>query len=170
VPACSRDCLETRRKPRPIRVLRRALRRSPRFVLQEHRRAPQSASRRRSRSLERAIARRAPAVELRPGSAHARSGAGWMRCSCAGAYAAGRLRPATRRVTLKPVPPQACSAVTARRLIALGHVEKGGRYIGARPRRRGTVRPGWLEFYLFFAAYLSDDSACRRGRTPRRWY
>jgi len=122
------------------------------IVLQEHRRGlnPRAGD---EPSLERALRAARHAVELRPGSAHAHQAlmdALFMR----GAYALA-LEAGDKAVTLNPYHPSVLGCYGAR-LIALGHVEKGGRYM-REAAQAGTVRPGWLEFYLFFAAYLSDD-------------
>ena len=60
-----------------------------------------------------------------------------------------------KAVKLNPYHPSVLGCYGAR-LIALGEVEKGGRYV-RQAAQAGAVRPGWLEFFLFLASYLADD-------------
>jgi tetratricopeptide (TPR) repeat protein len=122
------------------------------ILLQEHRHGlnPRAGD---EPPLERALRAARRAVEVRPGSAHAHQALMdtlFMRGEYAAALDAGE-----KAVTLNPYHPSVLGCYGAR-LIALGHVEKGARYL-REAAQASPVRPGWLEFYLFLAAYLSDD-------------
>ena len=122
------------------------------IALQEHRRGlnqrPDDAP-----ALDRALQAARRAVEVKPGSAHAHQALMdtlFLRGEYALALDAGE-----KAVTLNPYHPSVLGCYGAR-LIALGDVEKGGRYV-REAAQAGAVRPGWLEFFLFFASYLADD-------------
>ena len=150
-----RDCLERATEADPAsRPDYAAL---AEIVLQEHRRGlnPRAGD---APPLERALQAARRAVEIRPGSAHAHQAlmdALFVRGEYALAIEAGE-----RAVTLNPYDPSVLGCYGAR-LIALGeHGER--RPLSARGREAGAVRPGWLDFFLFLAAYLADDHARRR--------
>jgi tetratricopeptide (TPR) repeat protein len=122
------------------------------ILLQEHRRslnlragdAP---------ALDRALLAARRAVELRPGSARAYQAlmdVHFLRGDHALAIEAGE-----RALALNPYSPHILAGYGAR-LIALGELEKGARLI-REAATAGAVRPAWHDFYLFLAAYLSDD-------------
>jgi tetratricopeptide (TPR) repeat protein len=122
------------------------------ILLQEHRRrlnlragdAP---------PLDRALAAARRAVELRPGSARAYQAlmdVHFLRGDHALALEAGE-----RAFALNPYSPTILACYGAR-LIALGELEKGARLI-REAATAAAVRPAWHDFYLFLAAYLSDD-------------
>lgn len=122
------------------------------ILLQEHRR---NLNRRAGDppALDRALQAARRAVEVRPGSAHAHQALMdtlFMRGEYALALDAGE-----KAVTLNPYHPSVLGCYGAR-LIALGEIEKGGRYV-REAAQAGAVRPSWLEFYLFLASYLADD-------------
>jgi tetratricopeptide (TPR) repeat protein len=122
------------------------------IVLQEHRRGlnPRAGD---EPPLERALQAARRAVELKPGSARAYQAlmdVHFLRGDHALALEAGE-----KAVTLNPYHPSVLGCYGAR-LIALGDVERGGRYV-REAAQAGAVRPGWLEFYLFLASYLADD-------------
>lgn len=122
------------------------------IALQEHRRGlnlrPGDAP-----ALDRALQAARRAVEVRPGSAHAHQ-ALMDTLFFRGEYALA-LDAGEKAVTLNPYHPSVLGCYGAR-LIALGHVERGRRYV-REAAQAGAVRPGWLEFFLFLAAYLADD-------------
>ena len=145
-----RDCLERATEADPSFAAGFAA--LAEIVLQEHRRGlnPRAGD---EPPLERALRAARRAVEVTPGSAHAHQALMdtlFMRGEYALALEAGE-----KAVTLNPYHPSVLGCYGAR-LIALGHVEKGARYL-REAAQGGAVRPGWLEFYLFLAAYLSDD-------------
>jgi hypothetical protein len=122
------------------------------IVLQEHRRglnwrigdAP---------PLDRALAAARRAVELRPGSARAYQAlmdVHFLRGDHALSIEAGE-----KAVMLNPYNPNILACYGAR-LLALGDVEKGAR-LTREAATAGAVRPAWHEFFLFLAAYLTDD-------------
>jgi tetratricopeptide (TPR) repeat protein len=122
------------------------------ILLQEHRRrlnlragdAP---------PLDRALAAARRAVELRPGSARAYQAlmdVHFLRGDHALALEAGE-----RAIALNPYSPNILACYGAR-LIALGELEKGARLM-REAATAAAVRPPWHDFYLFLAAYLSDD-------------
>ena len=122
------------------------------IALQEHRRGlnqrPDDTP-----ALDRALQAARRAVEVRPGSAHAHQALMdtlFFRGDYALALDAGE-----KAVTLNPYHPSVLGCYGAR-LIALGDIEKGGRYV-REAAQAGAVRPGWLEFFLFLAAYLAED-------------
>jgi tetratricopeptide (TPR) repeat protein len=105
--------------------------------------------------IDRALQAARRAVELKPGSARAYQAlmdVYFLRGDHALALEAGE-----KAVTLNPYNPNILACYGAR-LIALGEVEKGARLL-----REGAahlvVRPPWMEFHLFVAAYFSDDWA-----------
>ena len=122
------------------------------IVLQEHRRGfnPRPGD---APPLDRALQAARRAVEVRPGSAHAHQ-ALMDTLFFRGEYALA-LDAGEKAVTLNPYHPSVLGCYGAR-LIALGDFEKGGRYV-REAAQAGAVRPGWLEFFLFLAAYLADD-------------
>jgi tetratricopeptide (TPR) repeat protein len=145
-----RDCLERATEADPSFAAGFAA--LAEIVLQEYRRGlnPRAGD---EPPLERALRAARRAVEVRPGSAHAHQALMdtlFMRGEYAAALDAGE-----KAVTLNPYHPSVLGCYGAR-LIALGHVEKGARYV-REAAQASPVRPGWLEFYLFLAAYLSDD-------------
>ena len=122
------------------------------IALQEHRRGvnPRPGD---APPLDRALQAARRAVEVRPGSAHAHQ-ALMDTLFFRGEYALA-LDAGEKAVTLNPYHPSVLGCYGAR-LIALGEVEKGGRYV-REAAQAGAVRPGWLEFFLFLASYLADD-------------
>lgn len=103
--------------------------------------------------VDRALQAARRAVELRPGSARAYQAlmdVYFVRGEHALALEAGE-----KAVTLNPYNPNILACYGAR-LVALGEVEKGARYL-REAATAGAVRPAWHEFYLFVAAYLSSD-------------
>jgi tetratricopeptide (TPR) repeat protein len=122
------------------------------IVLQEHRRGlnPRAGD---APPLDRALRAARRAVELRPGSARAYQtlmDVLFLRGDHALALDAGE-----KAVQLNPYNPHILACYGAR-LIALGEVEKGGRLM-REAAAASAVRPAWHDFYLFLAAYLSDD-------------
>jgi tetratricopeptide (TPR) repeat protein len=122
------------------------------ILLQEHRRSlnlrPGDAP-----ALDRALLAARRAVELRPGSGrayHALMDVHFLRGDHTLAIDAGE-----RALTLNPYSPHILAGYGAR-LIALGELERGARLI-REAATAGAVRPAWHDFYLFLAAYLSDD-------------
>ena len=122
------------------------------IILQEHRQRlnvrPGDAP-----ALDRAMRAARRAVELKPGSAYAYQAlmdVHFRRGEFALALEAGE-----KGVTLNPYHPHVLGCYGAR-LVALGQVEKGGRYLREAADAL-SVRPAWLEFYLFLASYLADD-------------
>jgi len=103
--------------------------------------------------LERAMRAARRAVELRPGSAYAYQAlmdVHFRRGEYALALEAGE-----KGVTLNPYHPHVLGCYGAR-LVALGQVEKGARYLREAADAL-SVRPAWLEFYLFLASYMAND-------------
>ncbi len=122
------------------------------IALQEHRRGLNLRSGD-APALDRALQAARRAVEVRPGSAHAHQALMdtlFFRGEYASALDAG-----DKAVKLNPYHPSVLGCYGAR-LIALGEVEKGGRYV-REAAQAGAVRPNWLEFFLFLASYLADD-------------
>jgi tetratricopeptide (TPR) repeat protein len=103
--------------------------------------------------LERAFRAARRAVELRPGSA--RSHQVLMEVLFLRGEGALALEAGEKAVSLNPYNPNIVACYGAR-LIALGEVEKGARYIRS-ASAAAAVRPAWHDFYLFLAAYLTDD-------------
>jgi len=104
-------------------------------------------------ALDRAIAAARRAVELKPGSALAHQAlmdVFFVRGEYGPALEAG-----ARAVVLNPYNPNVLGCYGAR-LLSLGEVEKGARYV-REAAQAGAVRPAWLEFFLFVAAYLQDN-------------
>jgi tetratricopeptide (TPR) repeat protein len=145
-----RDCLERATAADPGFAL--AYSALAEIVLQEHRRglnlragdAP---------PLERALRAARRAVELRPGSARAHQtlmDVHFLRGEHALAVEAGE-----KAVMLNPYNPHILACYGAR-LVSLGEVEKGGRYL-REAALAGAVRPAWHDFFLFLAAYLMND-------------
>lgn len=122
------------------------------IALQEHRRGlnPRPGE---APALDRALQAARRAVETRPGSAHAHQ-ALMDTLFFRGEYALA-LDAGDKAVKLNPYHPSVLGCYGAR-LIALGEVEKGARYV-REAAQAGAVRPGWLEFFLFLASYLADD-------------
>jgi len=103
--------------------------------------------------LERALRAARRAVELRPGSARgyqALMDVYFLQGEYALTLAAGE-----KAVTLNPYNPNTLACYGAR-LISLGEVEKGARVLKEAVADI-VVRPPWIDFYLFLAAYLTDD-------------
>jgi tetratricopeptide (TPR) repeat protein len=122
------------------------------IILQEHRRGlnPRAGD---APPLERALRAARRAVELRPGSARAYQtlmDVLFLRGDHALALDAGE-----KAVQLNPYNPHILACYGAR-LIALGELEKGARLMHE-AAAAGAVRPAWHDFFLFLAAYLSDD-------------
>ncbi|HMK79114.1 MAG TPA: hypothetical protein VK438_05665 [Xanthobacteraceae bacterium] len=104
-------------------------------------------------ALERATRAARRAVELKPGSAYAYQAlmdVHFLRGEYALALQAGE-----RAVTLNPYHPNMLGCYGAR-LVALGQVEKGARYL-REAADAFSVRPAWLEFHLFLASYMLND-------------
>jgi Flp pilus assembly protein TadD len=121
-------------------------------TLQEYRRglAPRASD---APPLERAFRAARRAVELRPGSA--RSHQVLMEVLFLRGEGALALEAGEKAVSLNPYNPSIVACYGAR-LIALGEVEKGARYIRS-ASAAAAVRPPWHDFFLFLAAYLTDD-------------
>ena len=122
------------------------------ITLQEHRRgySPRPGD---APPLDRALQAARRAVEVRPGSAHAHQ-ALMDTLFFRGEYALA-LDAGDKAVKLNPYHPSVLGCYGAR-LIALGEIERGSRYVHE-AAQAGAVRPGWLEFFLFLASYLADD-------------
>jgi tetratricopeptide (TPR) repeat protein len=103
--------------------------------------------------LDRALRAARRAVELKPGSARAYQAlmdVSFLRGEYALTMAAGE-----KAVTLNPYNPNTLACYAAR-LLSLGEVEKGARILKEAVADI-VVRPPWVDFYLFLAAYLVDD-------------
>jgi tetratricopeptide (TPR) repeat protein len=104
-------------------------------------------------ALDRALASARRAVEIKPGSAHGHQALMdvlFLRGDHALALEAGE-----KALSLNPYNPNILACYGAR-LIALGHLEKGGRLM-REAAAASAVRPAWHDFFLFLAAYLSGD-------------
>jgi TolB-like protein/tetratricopeptide (TPR) repeat protein len=147
-----RDCLERATEADPSFATGFAM--LTEIILQEDRRGlnlrPGDAP-----PLERALRAARRACEIKPGSAQVHQAlmdAHFSRGEYALALEAGE-----RAATLNPYNPNILALYGAR-LISLGEQEKGARLI----KEAGeliAVRPAWMDFYLFLAAYLVDDRA-----------
>jgi tetratricopeptide (TPR) repeat protein len=150
--AHARDCLERAIEADPSFATGFAM--LTEIILQEDRRGlnlrPGDAP-----PLERALRAARRACEIKPGSAQVHQAlmdAYFSRGEYALALEAGE-----RAATLNPYNPNILALYGAR-LISLGEQEKGARLI----KEAGeliAVRPAWMDFYLFLAAYLADDRA-----------
>jgi tetratricopeptide (TPR) repeat protein len=148
--AAVRDCLERVTEADPSFAAGFAA--LAEIILQEHRHKlnirPGDAP-----PLERAMRAARRAVELKPGSAYAYQAlmdVHFRRGEHALALEAGE-----KAVTLNPYHPNMLGCYGAR-LVALGQVEKGTRYLREAADAL-SVRPAWLEFYLFLASYMLND-------------
>jgi tetratricopeptide (TPR) repeat protein len=103
--------------------------------------------------LERALRAARRAVELRPGSARAYQ-ALMDVYFLKGEYAL-TLATGEKAIALNPYNPNLLACYGAR-LVALGQVEKGARVLKDAVADI-VVRPPWIDFFLFLAAYLVDD-------------
>jgi tetratricopeptide (TPR) repeat protein len=147
-----RDCLERATEADPNFATGFAM--LAEIILQEHRRGlnPRPGD---APPLERALRAARRACEIAPGSAQVHQvlmDAYFSRGEYALALEAGE-----RAATLNPYSPNILALYGAR-LISLGEQEKGARLI----KEAATlivVRPAWMDFYLFLAAYLADDRA-----------
>jgi TolB-like protein len=147
-----RDCLERATEADPSFATGFAM--LTEIILQEHRRGlnlrPGDAP-----PLERALRAARRACEIKPGSAQVHQAlmdAYFSRGEYALALEAGE-----RAATLNPYSPNILALYGAR-LISLGEQEKGARLI-KEAAALIAVRPAWMDFYLFLAAYLADDRA-----------
>jgi tetratricopeptide (TPR) repeat protein len=124
------------------------------MVLQEYRRNlnPRQGD---TPALERATRAARHAIEAKPASARAYQAlmeVQFQRGEYALALASG-----AKAVQLNPYN-QFLAARYGARLVGLGELEKGARYL--KEAAAGTaVRPAWIDFYLFLAAYLTGDRA-----------
>lgn len=103
--------------------------------------------------LDRALRAARRAVELRPGSARAYQ-ALMDVYFLMGEYAL-TLATGEKAVALNPYDPNLLACYGAR-LVALGEVDKGARVLQDAVADI-VVRPPWVDFFLFLAAYLVDD-------------
>jgi len=147
-----RDCLERATEADPSFATGFSM--LTEIILQEHRRAlnlrPGDAP-----PLERALRAARRACEIKPGSAQVHQAlmdAYFSRGEYKLALEAGE-----RAATLNPYNPNILALYGAR-LISLDEQEKGVRLI-KEAAALIVVRPAWMDFYLFLAAYLADDRA-----------
>jgi TolB-like protein/tetratricopeptide (TPR) repeat protein len=147
-----RDCLERATEADPSFAAGFSM--LTEIILQEDRRAlnlrPGDAP-----PLERALRAARRACEIKPGSAQVHQAlmdAYFSRGEYALALEAGE-----RAAALNPYSPNILALYGAR-LISLGEQEKGVRLI-KEAAELIVVRPAWMDFYLFLAAYLADDRA-----------
>lgn len=150
VHAHARDCLEKATKADPAFAVGFAS--LAELVLHEYRRGlnlrPGDAP-----PLDRALRAARHAVELKPGSAKAHQALMdvlFLRGEYELALGAGQ-----KAVLLNPYNPNILACYGAR-LIALGQLDKGTRYL-KQVAEFTVVRPAWIDFFLFLAAYLGDD-------------
>jgi TolB-like protein len=145
-----RDCLERATEADPSFAVGFAM--LAEIILQEHRRGrnlrPGDAP-----PLERALLAARRAYALKPGSSRSHQAlmdAHFFRGEYALALSAGE-----KSVQLNPYNSNGMALYGAR-LVALGELEKGTRFIQEAALFVG-VRPAWHDFYLFLSAYLADN-------------